>query len=45
MLRGYFQASPVGDDAFVATNVWPSDDIPEFKKAFKDLGKIMIDAG
>jgi isopenicillin N synthase-like dioxygenase len=53
--KGSFYANPLYDDAateadrakypfFYPKNIWPTEDIPELEKAFKDLGKVMYDA-
>lgn len=31
--------------SFVHPNIWPSDDLPEFEIAFKELGQIIVDTG
>lgn len=53
--KGSFYANPLFDDAvseeerskfpfFYPKNIWPTDDIPELEKAFKELGKVMYEA-
>jgi len=57
LAKGSFYANPLHDipvpdqelikkyPEFLAPNIWPKEDLPELEKAFKTLGKLVVDVG
>jgi isopenicillin N synthase-like dioxygenase len=55
--KGSFYANPLHDKpvddeklikeypAFLAPNIWPREDLPEFEEAFKTLGRLVVEVG
>ena len=31
--------------SFLEPNIWPTEDLPGFEPAFKDLGRLVVDVG
>ena len=55
--KGSFYANPIYDRpvddealiaqyaSFIAPNVWPSEELPDFEPAFKEMGRTMVEVG